>query len=417
MTHPAANSILSRRVRDPSAFISGTGIRVMATPLQTDICIIGGGIAGLWLNARLRQRGYHTLLLEADSLGGGQTIRSQGIIHGGTKYALHGSLTQAAEAIAGMPLRWRACLEGDGELDLRGVQVLSQHHYLWSPGSLISKMAGFFASKALRGRVDAVSGEQLPEVFRDPAFRGKVYRLAELVLDVPSLLQRLAELAGDSLLGDRAERFDTPADGGPQRLICASGREIQAQRFVLSAGAGSEALLHSSGIHKPAMQRRPLQMVTVCAANLPPLYAHCLGASPKPRLTVTTHPLTNGEQCWYLGGELAEQGVTSDPQALIQRAASELAELLPWVNLQGARWDTLRIDRAEPAQSGLTRPDSAFVQQQDALLVCWPTKLALAPDLSDQVLDLLQRQALQPGQHPPLPELPHPPLAKPVWEH
>ncbi|MFZ2288727.1 MAG: FAD-dependent oxidoreductase, partial [Halopseudomonas yangmingensis] len=132
---------------------------------------------------------------------------------------------------------------------------------------------------------------------------------------------------------------------------------------------------------------------------------------------VTTHPLANGEQCWYLGGELAEQGVTSDPQALIQRAASELAELLPWVNLQGARWDTLRIDRAEPAQSGLTRPDSAFVQQQDALLVCWPTKLALAPDLSDQVLDLLQRQALQPGQHPPLPELPHPPLAKPVWEH
>jgi hypothetical protein len=36
-----------------------------------------------------------------------------------------------------------------------------------------------------------------------PRFKGKVYRLAELVVDVPSLIQRLAELAGDSLLAGK----------------------------------------------------------------------------------------------------------------------------------------------------------------------------------------------------------------------
>src|SRR5690554_7342562 len=101
----------------------------MSTPLHTDICILGGGIAGLWLNERLRQQGFSTLLIEANALGGGQSSKSQGIIHGGTKYALHGKLTTAAEAIAGMPARWRACLDGTGELDLQGVRVLrSEEH-------------------------------------------------------------------------------------------------------------------------------------------------------------------------------------------------------------------------------------------------------------------------------------------------
>ena len=59
---------------------------------------------------------------EADpraSLGGEQTIKSQGIIHGGAKYALHGALTGASEAIADMPRRWREALAGDGELAQR----------------------------------------------------------------------------------------------------------------------------------------------------------------------------------------------------------------------------------------------------------------------------------------------------------
>ncbi|WP_312155749.1 FAD-dependent oxidoreductase, partial [Pseudomonas sp.] len=178
----------------------------MPSAISTDVLIVGAGVAGLWLNARLRRLGYSTVLVERASLGGEQTIKSQGIIHGGIKYALTGSLTGASEAIADMPRRWRDALNGSGELNLDKVRLLSDAHYLWSPGSLLGNVTSFFASKAMRGRVDQVKGEQLPPALQDRAFKGKVYRLAELVIDVPSLLANLAELAGDSLLaGERIE--------------------------------------------------------------------------------------------------------------------------------------------------------------------------------------------------------------------
>ena len=388
----------------------------MSTTLDTDICIIGGGIAGLWLNARLRQAGYQSLLVERGALGGGQSVKSQGIIHGGIKYALGGKLNAATEAIAGMPERWRSCLAGEGELDLRGVRVLSEHHYLWSPGSLISNLAGFFASKALRGRVEQVKGKALPTVFNDPGFRGKVYQLGELVLDVPSAITRLAELSGDGLIADSSPHV-LRADDGSISGVQLHGATIRAQRYVLTAGEGTDALMQEWGESEPAMQRRPLQMVLVKGPDLPPLFAHCLGASPKPRLTVTTHPCEDGQWCWYLGGELAEQGVNQTADALIDAAKRELTELLPWINLDNCQWTTLPVNRAEPAQSGLVRPDNAYVQAKGNALISWPTKLALAPNLSDQVFEELERQQIKPQPHAPLPsDLPRPRVAEPIWD-
>src|SRR5207248_2373023 len=115
------------------------------------IVIIGGGISGLWLLNRLRQLGYSAILLESKALGAGQTNKSQGIIHGGIKYALQGVMTSAATEIAEMPKVWDECLKGKGVIDLSQVPILSKHQYLWSTGSLASKIAGFFAGMTLRG--------------------------------------------------------------------------------------------------------------------------------------------------------------------------------------------------------------------------------------------------------------------------
>ena len=387
----------------------------MSQSLSTDVLIVSGGIAGLWLNARLRQQGFATVLVERGSLGGGQSLKSQGIIHGGAKYALHGALTGASEAIADMPRRWREALAGNGELDLSGVRILSDAHYLWSPGTLAGNLTSFFASKAVRGRVDQVKGEQLPPALQHPKFKGKVYRLAELVLDVPSLIARLAELAGDSLLA--AERIE-PLQGNAELCgLIVDGREIRAQRVVLSAGAGNADLLAALGVEQPAQQLRPLHMVLAKGPALKPLYAHCLGGGPKPRVTVTTHPAADGQWVWYLVGDLAEaDGVARDEAAQIEAAKKEMASLLPWVDQSQTRWATLRVDRAEPAQSGLVRPDNAFLAEQQRLLVGWPTKLALAPDFADRVLATLQRDNLQPSADMPLPELPRPALGQPVWD-
>ncbi|MCD5983065.1 NAD(P)/FAD-dependent oxidoreductase [Pseudomonas sp. CDFA 610] len=387
----------------------------MPSVISTDVLIVGAGIAGLWLNARLRRQGFSTVLVESASLGGGQSLKSQGIIHGGAKYALHGALSGASEAIADMPRRWREALDGKGELDLSGVRLLSDAHYLWSPGTIAGNLTSFFASKAVRGRVDQVKGEQLPPALQHPKFKGKVYRLAELVVDVPSLINRLAELAGDSLLA--GQQIEPLYEGEELIGLRVDGREIHAQRIVLSAGGGNADLLKAVGISQPQMQRRPLHMVLVKGPTLKPLYAHCLGGGTKPRITVTTHPAADGQWVWYLGGDLAEaDGVAREPEAQIAVARKELEALLPWVDLSQAQWATLRVDRAEPAQSGLVRPDNAFLDSQQRLMVGWPTKLALAPDFADRVLSVLSREGIHPTPQPALLNVPKPPIAVPVWD-
>ena len=387
----------------------------MPSVISTDVLIVGAGVAGLWLNARLRRQGFSTLVVERESLGGGQSVKSQGIIHGGAKYALHGALTGASEAIADMPRRWREALAGNGELDLSGVRLLSEAHYLWSPGTLAGNLTSFFASKAVRGRVDQVKGDQLPPALQNPRFKGKVYRLAELVVDVPSLIERLAELAGDGLLAGQS--IEPLLENNELIGLRVDGRDIHAQRIVFSAGAGNAELLASAGISVPAQQLRPLHMVLVKGPSLKPLYAHCLGGGSKPRVTVTTHPAADGEWVWYLGGEIAEaDGVAREPAEQIAVAQKELGNLLPWVDLSQAQWATFRVNRAEPAQSGLVRPDNAFLADQGRLLVGWPTKLALAPDFADRVLKALEQDAIQPSNAPALPPLPRPPLGKTAWE-
>lgn len=387
----------------------------MSERINTDIVILGGGIAGLWLSARLHQLGYGTLLIENNTLGGGQSVKSQGIIHGGTKYALHGALTAASEAISQMPQRWRDSLAGEGELDLTGVNILSQYHYLWSPGGLAKNLMGFFASKALRARVKQVKGNELPVALQNNAFKGKSYRLDELVLDVPTVIERLIALSAKRVL--LAKNVSLIERSEQSVKIKADDYMIDCQRIIFSAGAGNESLMQAFNLEQPKMQLRPLHMVMVKSLAIKPMYAHCLGNGSKPRVTITTHYHRDGTPIWYLGGDLAEaSGVARDSDTQIAFAKKELATLLPWIDLTNAEWATLRVDRAEPSQSTLTRPDSAFIAKQAAIMVGWPTKLALAPDFSDQCIALLSKDNIKPQSNQPLPNLPTPQIANRVWD-
>ena len=199
--------------------------------IRVDVAIVGGGIAGLWLLNLLRGRGYSAVLIERTAFGDGQTIRSQGVIHGGLKYALSGSLTAASEALAAMPERWRACLNGSGEVDLCGVRASSDRCYLWSPDeSMLGRLGGFLASKALRGRVRRLDARDHPVPFDRNGFSGVVYELDELVLDIHSLLARLAAAQrGYTMRADvSSDQFVRGGDGSIASLrlpafdVCAS---------------------------------------------------------------------------------------------------------------------------------------------------------------------------------------------------
>ena len=383
----------------------------MIQTIETDVVVIGGGIAGLWLFRTLNLKGYNAVLLEQDSLGGGQTIKSQGIIHGGTKYTLTGQLTGASQAIAGMPDRWRKALAGKGgtnEPDLSEANILSEYHYLWSPGDLGSRLTSFFASKAVRGRVDPLKREQFPAIFCHEGFRGKVYQLNEIVLDIVSVVETLIEG-----LEPQTIKVDWDVEKGNARLVANQGQieyvelkqggqviHLKAKRFITTAGEGTAELMKVWGVEKPAMQVRPLQMVMVRHRHSEPIYAHCLGTTPLPRMTITSHPDKDGQWVWYLGGGIAEEGVNQTSEALIATAQKELNTLLPWVDLDNAQWSTLHVNRAEPKQSKFLRPDAAFCQEVGNGIVTWPTKLALAPNLSDEVISLLETHGIAPAFDP-----------------
>ena len=83
-----------------------------------DVLIIGAGIAGLWTFNHLKSLGYDVLLLEKQSIGCGQTIAAQGIIHSGLKFSLAGKVNTLAKTISAMPDRWRDALQGNGQVDL-----------------------------------------------------------------------------------------------------------------------------------------------------------------------------------------------------------------------------------------------------------------------------------------------------------
>ena len=384
----------------------------ISTRVDVDAVILGGGIAGLWTLARLRAEGYNAVLLESEALGTGQTRYAQGIIHGGTKYALTGKLTASSEALSNMPSVWRACLAGNGEVDLRSATMISDAHYLWSTTSLASKITGFFASRVMRARTTALAPEQRPELFRHSNFKGNIYRLDEPVFDTISVLRALAGPVMASILAIRKDSVQLESTNLIVEAVNGQGYELGFGKLILMAGSGNASLLASAALSEPAMQLRPLKMVMMRGGLTEKVFAHCMGAGINPRVTITSHTDNDNNIIWYLGGQLAEDGVHRSDDEQISRARQELATLIPWQKLDTAQWAVLDIDRAEVKHADGHRPDSFYVDQHGDVITAWPTKLALAPLLAQQVVDLVGGVAKTAN---PLPAWPSPPFAEFPW--
>ena len=104
------------------------------------------------------------------------------------------------------------------------------------PGGLAGSLTSFFASKAVRSRVEQAKGEDFCLRARDKGSAARATAFTEIVFDVPDLIRRLAELAGDSLLaGERTNRL---REGRNWPACASTAGRIRAQRVVLSAGAG-----------------------------------------------------------------------------------------------------------------------------------------------------------------------------------
>lgn len=440
--------------------------------LEFDVVIVGAGVAGLWTACRLAARGVSVLVLEQRAMGGGQTIASQGIIHGGIKYALTGQASRASAAIAQMPEQWSACLQGRGDIDLRATRTLSPCQYLWTTPGVISRIAGLGASKAIRTPVERVDPDDRPPLLRD-APRGvaglgavDVYKVAEPVLDAHSTITALVAQAASRGVVFASVGPDAPsvvdgaagaglilsinhADGAPPTPSASHDRpRVHAGAVVLAAGEHNEPIARRLNIIGPderIMQLRPLHMVL--ARNVPGgesdsgtsgLFGHCLGggATTTPRITITSFSATaqslpRPTTGWYIGGEIAESGVNRSEHEQKQAARNELAACLKWLDLSRLELATHRVNRAEGLTSDGARPDEPVVRSFAAaprVIVGWPTKLAFAPEFASRVEAALEQSgALKPpagrarAGPPTQAELQAmgfhaPPVARPVWE-
>ena len=386
--------------------------------LHVDCVIFGGGITGLWLLDVLRHRGYSAVLVEANALGAGQTVASQGILHSGLKYSLRGVLSASAREAREMPAIWRQCLAGTAQPCLRETEVRSENFYLWGTDSASSQLALVGASFGLKVTPRKVDVPDRPAMLQ--TCRGSVFRVDEQVLSPTSLLANLAARNCAALVKvDPAEVTFEPAKTGSQTVVLAAqGRKlaVSARWIVLAAGGGNEPLRQQLGLRGRSMQRRPLHMVLVRGRSLPPFYGHCIDGNIT-RVSVTSAVDSTGTVVWQVGGQVAESGVAWSPEELIRHTQAEFAEVLPDLDLSDTQWATYRVDRAEGATTLGRRPHSFRLMQDGNVLTAWPTKLVLVPPLTQSILRLVTAQAPlpQPGSHA-LEGMPRPEVAAPPWE-
>ncbi len=387
--------------------------------IDADTVIIGGGVAALWTANVLKNAGQSICVLTNSPLGEGQSLAAQGVIHGGLKYAVGGKLTESSEALARMPERWLAALDGVGPVDLSGAELLCDHQLLWSLPNVVSQVVGFFGSKAVRGRSAGIKRDDYPPIFDTPDYRGKLFRVDEPVVDPVSITRELAAgVANETWQIDWETNAQLEAEEGEikaMHLTESDGSSIKltASRYLLAAGAGNGELLSQVGIQRPEMQLRPLHQLIIRQKDLPDFYSVCVGTGAKPPLVSTTHTDSEGRRVWYIGGDIAEQeGVARTEEEQIAAGKKLFAQLMPWIDLSNAEWFTWRGNRAEPLTGTGDRPSGAYCERFGNLLVGWPTKLALAPDLADQVLAETEARV---GGSVVL-NLPRPSMGKPPWD-
>ncbi len=386
--------------------------------IPMDCVIFGGGVAGLFTLHSCIASGMHTLLLESNSLGSGQTIESQGIIHGGLKYAITGGGSPSATAIRDMPLVWRRCLAGESEPNLNNVSMRSEYCHIWRTESLRSKLGWLAAKHALRIKPQLLEDYEVPEVLKH--VHGTVARLDEQVIEPRSLLEVLSHDLDEYVLQtvDGGVEISKLEDGWLVQILnpkTGAPLDLFTPKLVLTAGKGNHKLRDTLGLTPNKTQERPLHMLMLRGSNLPAINGHCIDGS-KTRVTITSTQDYAERTVWQVGGQLSEEGVHKTPEELMQFALKEIVEVLPNLNLDQIEYLTYKSTRAECTNNG-SRPTDISILEEDNVLTCWPTKLAFAPRLANEIVSRLSHQTTDSTkEQPTFSDWPTPQVALTPWE-
>jgi len=291
---------------------------------------------------------------------------------------------------------------------------------LWQTSSLMSKLGMVGARAGLRITPKKLQPHERPAVLHDCP--GVVARLDEQVIDTSSFITDLASQHRSHLLKvnkhDGYEiQFNDPGNVTLIKLTNSDSNQainIQPRHVIFTAGSGNADLRRHAGLQNQVMQLRQLHMVMLFG-DLPQLNGHCVDGAAT-RVTITTAEDSNNKIVWQIGGQLAEEGVALESEELIQRAKEELLLVLPGIDLVNVKWATYRCERAEAASAG-KRPEDICVIKEGNVITAWPTKLALAPRLSEHILAMLSEPMDSNSEYLlQIKDWPKPATALPPWE-
>ena len=341
----------------------------MRVGFDTEIVVVGGGIAGFFALDRLRTAGHQAHLIGCPRPGMDQTQWSQGILHTGWKY--HRGDPRPFPDLA---KTWRDMFEGNAEPKLPHEAIRTSNLRVW-------------------GDVDA-DPSLGPQVVDPPDCLGhhQVHDLEENIIDPGVVLNHLREKHHPFCHHGLVKV--TRMAGGFE--ILTGTEHILTKHLILAAGAGNEALGMMLGRPPGFMQRRPLRMYLIRGA-LPDLYGHAM-QNKEVALTIHTIPCKHNERIWIIGGALAEDAPELHADEAEHRLRNALMLFLPGGLPTGCWWSSYRIDRAEKATTDGQRPDDVCVELVDGVHYVWPTKLVLAPRAADILLGMLPKPAHRTAQ-------------------
>ncbi len=358
---------------------------------KVDVAIFGAGIAGLWTFNHLKRLGYNVILLEKKAIGGEQSIASQGIIHSGLKFSLAGKVSNIAKTISKMPEIWQDALNGKNVVDLSNAKTNASSQHLFIPKGAFGNLTNIVAQKTLGNQAHSIPKNKWNENIKSCGFDGSIIFMDEPVLDIPSVIRALASPYISCIRKITDEQASTPFNFLKENNIIA-------KRIIFTCASNNHIIAkknyHECGLET---QKRPLLQAMLRPAPFP-LYAHLVGKTDKPLVSITTHKAKNGDFIWYLGGKVAERKKDDDPNHVYNSALKTFKKYLPNIDFSDVKWSSLPIDRIEgKSRTDGWMPDTPTIHHTNEALYCWPTKLTFAPMLSQMILEDLKNLEIEPS--------------------
>lgn len=232
---------------------SGPRLPWLAREVETDVAIVGAGIAGLSTALHLAEAGVETVVVEAAQPGGGATGQSGGLVAPDFIRHSPASISEQLGHDAGERLTRfvggsaRQCFE---LVERLGIECDHRQDGFWSPShtaALSAQQAVYAAEWQARGfDVRFVDREETQTALGSPLYTGALYFPGGGRLNPLAYVRGLAvaaERAGAAIFTDSAVTgIERSRDG--YRLKTAGG-SVKARRLVLAANGGN-AWLHKA---------------------------------------------------------------------------------------------------------------------------------------------------------------------------